>query len=90
MMNWLCGLFRREVREVIIPPKIEVTIHVPTIHVVINGGSGGGEGRSLSQGEGGGRSFSVAPKVSDDERLAEIAPRISGVKVSEVKFGQER
>ena len=86
MMNWFRGLFRRE------SPKIEVVINVPAIHVFVHGeaGSGGGEGRSVSQGEVGGRSFGVVAKISDDERLAEIAPKISGVKVSEVKFGQER
>lgn len=87
MIAWLRKLF--------IPDKIEVTIHVPEIHVHVHGKGRGEETGSVRNSSGSsveeeGSSFRSAPPVTDDERLEELSSKINKTNIPAVSFGQEQ
>lgn len=86
MFGFLKGLFG--------PRKVEVTIHVEDIRVIISKPESEEESQpTIGPGK---RAVEVrcptliAPEVSDDERLEEISERFKNIRTPNVQFGEDK
>lgn len=86
MIAWIRKLFSRG------PTKVEVTLNVPTIHVVIHGQRKSEAGDTPEGGPGSSDQerrhiLRSAPPVTDEQRLDEFEGKLGAI--PNVEFGQE-
>ncbi len=86
MFGFLKGLFG--------PKKIEVTVHVEDIRVIISKPESE-EKSQITTGPGkgsikDGRPTFTAPEVSDEEKLEEIGERFKNIRTPNVQFGEDK
>jgi hypothetical protein len=88
MLNWLRNLFRRD------PIKVEVTIHVPTIHVVAAQPEGSARPQCADVGpRTSGPEGSVGPadgSLHSEHALDNFKKRLGDIPTTEGDFGKER
>jgi hypothetical protein len=86
MITWLKRLFSKG------PTNLEVTLNVPTIHVVIHGQRESETGSASEGGPGAqdqerGHLLRSAPPITDEQRLGEFEGKLG--EIPNVEFGQE-